>query len=79
MKRVFCKRCKYIHLAGRTVGGNIFECHHLNNKKTEYSWYNSKTVHIISPCLINKNNDCGWYEKRGFFMKVGDLVSGRVG
>jgi hypothetical protein len=51
--KVYCYECEYF--------SDIFyeECKHRNNLGNYRSRYGS----IKEPCVINKDNDCKWFEK----------------
>ena len=57
-KKVFCKFCKYLSSAR-------FCTHPDNYIKGQDNWYEPVTSkkHHRYPSMINRNNDCSWYEE----------------
>lgn len=59
--KVYCVKCRYYKdymLSERVV------CKHPNAIEVDETWCNPKRIIRLSPAQINKNNDCGCYERK---------------
>lgn len=57
-EKVFCKNCKYL-----SFRLNSCFCDSPNNEGKDINWYEETiTKNKCTPNIINKNNDCEWFE-----------------
>jgi len=59
-KKIFCKFCK--HHGGVMNGIVSRECYHPKNLVD--TWFDEKFDTICMTYIINKDNDCKWFELR---------------
>lgn len=56
--KIYCRKCLYYKNLGYMNGG----CQNKNNYKD--TWFGEKTVIRETVKILNKNNDCSWYEEK---------------
>ena len=60
-KAVFCSECKYLGYTGSECKHTCIYCENVVIKR---QWYNKYETYTREPYVINKNNNCKWFEKR---------------
>lgn len=60
--KVYCKNCKFLNCTFSTYY-TMCHCEHLCNKISRSTWYEEIFEYKREPKLINRDNDCVWYEE----------------
>lgn len=61
-KKVFCQECKFFHGYNQFV--REFQCDYPDNITEDDDWLSSRTKGKVIPDIINKDNDCKWFEAK---------------
>lgn len=63
MKKVYCEDCRYYVVSNR--GKEL--CYHKNNQVISDSYVRQVVRYNNTPMEINKDNDCPWFKKIGWW------------
>jgi len=70
-KLVFCKDCMHLYEIKYMHGSYTdIHCEHPDNKKEDVTYYKRSLSRDKDPKVINKNNDCKWFEKKESLWKL---------
>lgn len=62
--KVYCGRCKYFHFRD----GECKNIHNIEEDKTsDMNWFLPEVKYRERPSILNKNNDCKWFEESSTF------------
>ena len=62
VEKVYCENCKYVSL----FGSERYICTNRHNIEYKDTPRRIETIYL-SVCDANKNNDCGYYKRHGWF------------
>ena len=64
MDKVFCSECKHFRTRRTACGKRITTCCHRLNVKVVDDWEMRQLIPIQPPDILNKHNNCCWFEER---------------